>query len=170
MKYFFIKLVSILGKLCLKFKMISDWILRVGDGENLKMSSKYRIWGISSKSPPNKYFLKNVKPGDRLWFVKSKSQGKILAVATYSLHNEREFGPLIDISFTDDQLGWTGSGSEWTANVEIQYSDLYGLNDCELFTHIKGPSTIRRYDKKCRIDLAVEYSYIVRYSKITSEI
>lgn len=29
--------------------MTSDWLLRVGDGENFKNSSKFRIWGISSK-------------------------------------------------------------------------------------------------------------------------
>lgn len=43
--------------------MTTDWILRVGDGENLKRSSKYRIWGIQSTSPDGKYFVKNVKPG-----------------------------------------------------------------------------------------------------------
>ena len=67
-----------------------DWILRCGDGENLKNSSKYRIWGISSKISTNKHFLKNVKPGDRLWFVKSKTQGKLVAVATYCSYNFRE--------------------------------------------------------------------------------
>ena len=87
--------------------MTTDWLLRVGDGENLKKSSKLRIWGISSKISTNKYFLKNVKQGDRLWFVKSKTQGKLLAVAIYCSNNKREFGPLIDISLTDEQLGWT---------------------------------------------------------------
>ena len=82
--------------------MTTDWILRVGDGENLKCSSKYRIWGISSNTSTNKHFLKNVKPGDRLWFVKSKSQGKLVALATYRSHNTREFGPLIDISLSNE--------------------------------------------------------------------
>jgi len=65
--------------------MTTDWILRCGDGANLKNSSKYRIWGISSTVDTNKHFIKNVKPGDRLWFVKSRSQGKLVAVATYPL-------------------------------------------------------------------------------------
>ena len=150
--------------------MTTDWLLRVGDGENLKNSSKYKIWGISSKISTNKYFLKNVKPGDRLWFVKSKSQGKLLAVATYRSHNKREFGPLIDISLTNEELGWTGSETDWTSDIEVHYTDLYGLSDCELLTHIKGPSTIRKYDEKCRVNLAVEYSYISRYSKVTFEL
>lgn len=142
-----------------------DWILRCGDGENLKNSSKYRIWGISSKISTNKHFLKNVKPGDRLWFVKSKTQGKLVAVATYCSYNFREFGPLIDISLTNEEFGW--SGSDWSsADVEVHYTNLYGLNECELFTHIKGAATIRKYDEKCRVNLPVEYNYIVRYSNV----
>ena len=150
--------------------MTTDWILRVGDGENLKCSSKYRIWGISSKSDTNKHFIKNVKPGDRLWFVKSKSQGKLVAVATYCSHNLRDFGPLIDISLTNEELGWTGSEINWSADVEIHYTDLYSLDCCDLFTHIKGAATIRKYNEKCRFNLPVEYSYIVRYSKVTFEL
>jgi hypothetical protein len=147
--------------------MTTEWILRVGDGENLKCSSKYRIWGISST---NKHFLKNVKPDDRMWFVKSKSQGKLVAVATYLSHNARVLGPLIDISLSDKELGWTGSEDKWSADIEIHYSDLYGLTDCELFTHIKGPLTIRKYSEKCRVNLAKEYSNIMRYSKVTREL
>ena len=145
--------------------MTSDWILRVGDGENLIRSSKYRIWGINTlTSPHGKNFVKNVKPGDRLWFVTSKSHGKLEAVATFQSYNTREFGSLIDISLTNEELGWTGSG---LSNVEVHYTDLYGLNDCELLTQIKCPTTIRKYDEKCRINLAVEYSYIVRYRRVS---
>jgi len=147
--------------------MTTDWLLRVGDGENLKNSSKYRIWGILSTTSDNAYFLKNVKPGDRLWFVKSKSQGKLIAVATYRSHNKRELGPLIDISLSNEELGWTRSGEDWTSDTEVHYTDLYGLADCELLTHIKSPKTIRKYNEKCKVNLAVEYSYIVRYIKVT---
>ena len=150
--------------------MTTDWILRVGDGENLKRSSKYRIWGIQSTSPDGKYFVTNVKPGDRLWFVTSKSHGKLIAVATYRSHNTRDLGPLIDISLSNEELGWTGSGPDWTSNVEVHYTDLYGLNDCELLTHIKCAKTVRTYNEKCRVNLAVEYSYIVRYSRVTFEL
>jgi predicted secreted protein len=148
--------------------MTTDWILRVGDGENFIRSSKYRIWGIQSiTSPHGKFFIKNVKPGDRLWFVKSKSQGKIIAVATYRSHNVRELGPLINISMTNEDLGWTCEGPDWTSNTEIHYTDLYNVTDCQLLTHIKSPTTIRKYDEKCSVELPVEYSYITRYSKVT---
>ena len=147
--------------------MTTDWLLRVGDGENLKSSYRYKIWGIQSTTNFGKYFLENVKPGDRLWFVKSKSQGKLIAVAIYRSHNKRCSGPLFK---TEQELGWTHDGPDWESDTEIHYSDLYGLEACELLTHIKGAATIRKYNEKCRVDLAVEYSYIVRYSKITSEL
>jgi hypothetical protein len=148
--------------------MTTDWLLRVGNGENLVRSSKYRIWGIQTNtSPHGKFFIKNVRPGDRLWFVKSKSQGKILAVATYRSHNTRELGPLINTTMTNVELGWSNDDTNWTSDIELHYSDLYNLSACDLLTHIKGPSTIRKYDDKCRVELAVEYSYIIRYSKVT---
>lgn len=90
--------------------MTTDWLLRVGDGENLKHSSKYRIWGIKSNISSGKYFIKNVMTGDRLWFVKGKSNGKLIAVATYQSHKTRELGPLVDISLYDEELGWIGCG------------------------------------------------------------
>ena len=149
--------------------MTIDWLLRVGDGGNLIRSSKYKIWGIqTTTSPHGKHFIEKVKEGDRLWFVTSNSHGKIIAVATYCSHNKREFGPLISISMTNEELGWTGS--DWTSDMEINYTNLYGLSDCDLLTHIKGPSTIRKYDEKCKVNLAFEYNYIVKYSKITFEL
>ena len=102
-----------------------------------------------------------------LWFVKKKSNGKLIAVATYRSHNSRQTGPLINVSLSDEELGWRGGGTDWNANVEIHYTDLYGLKDCELLTHIKGNAVIRRYNEKCRVNLALEYSYISRYSKVT---
>ena len=146
--------------------MTTDWLLRVGDGENFKKSSKYKIWGIEPKT--TKYFKENVKRDDRLWFVKSKSNGKLLAVATYISHNRRQLGPLIDVSLNNTILGWTGNNTNW--DTEIHYTDLYGLNEYNLFTKIKGPLTIRKYNEKCKINLALEYNYIKRYCKITCEL
>ena len=150
--------------------MTTDWILRCGDGKNLKNSSKYRIWGISSEITTNKHFLKNVKPGDRLWFVKSKSQGQLVAVAIYGSHNSRELGPLIDISLTNEELGWTGNGEHWSADIEVHYTDLYGLSDRNIFTRIKGSATIRKYNEKCKVYLPEIYGEIVTYSRVTLEL
>jgi len=144
--------------------MSTDWIFRVGDGKNFLRSSKHRIWGINSLNPQGKYFVQNVKQGDRLWFVKGKSEGLIIGVATYKLHNVREFGPLIDVSLNDQELGWTNE-TEWvSANTEIHYTNLYKVSKCNLKTHIKGPGSVRKYNEKCRIQLPEEYNYIVKYS------
>ncbi len=62
----------------------------------------------------------------------------------------------------------TGEGPDWTSNVEVHYTDLYGLNDCELLTHIKCQSTIMKYNENCMIDLPAEYAQIVRYSKVVT--
>lgn len=144
---------------------MTHWLLRVGDGQNLIRSFSKRIWGIQSTTPDNKHFLANVHQGDILWFVKNKSQGKLVAVATYRSHNQRVLGPFIVTSLTNDELGWKGRDSKW--DTEIHYSDIYDLNDCELLTHIKSPKTIRKYkDKKCLVNLPMEYSRIIRYSKV----
>ena len=149
--------------------MTTDWLLRVGDGENFINSSRYRIWGIQSTSPVNKHFIRNVNVGDRLWFVKSNSNGKIIAVATYQSLNKRELGPLVNFTMTNQELGWSGEGPDWTSDTEVHYSDMHGLSDCELLTHIKGPTTIRKYDDKCRVNLSIEYNNIIRYSRMTFE-
>ena len=147
--------------------MTTDWLLRVGDGNNLVRSSKHKIWGIQSSNSFGKFFIRTVKPGDRLWFIKSKSQGKVLAVATFCLHKKRELGPLIDITLTNEELGWDNVDTDWTSDTEIHYTDLYNVSDCELLTHIKGTSTIRIYNAKCLVDLACEYTYISKYSKVS---
>ena len=147
--------------------MTIDWLLRVGDGINFMNSSKYKIWGISTQSTCGKYFIKTVKSGDRLWFVQNKSHGQIIAVATYCSYNRREFGPLVNISMTSEELGWNNEGRD--SDIEIHYMNVYGLKDCELLTYIKGPSSIRKKDEKCKVDLVLEYRYILKYSKITVE-
>lgn len=150
--------------------MTTDWLLRVGDGRNLKSSSIYKIWGIQSTTTNNKNFLRNVRSGDRLWFVKNNSQGKLLGVANYRSHRPRESGPLINTYMTEEELGWThGDGPDWVSDTEIHYENLYVLENCDLLTHIRGPSSIRRYTENCRVNLPVEYSYIVRYSNIAVE-
>ena len=103
--------------------MTRDWILRVGNGKNILNSSKYRIWGIDSTTNHSKHFIKHVKTGDRLWFVKNNSKGKIIAVASYRSHNTREIGPLLTISMTNEELNWTNEGPVWKSDTEIHYTD-----------------------------------------------
>ena len=138
-----------------------DWLIHVHNGVNFVNSSVYKIWGIKSTSNIGKNFLKSVKDGDRLWFIRHKSQGRIIAMATYRSHNRRETGPLISITMDNEELGWTKG--EW--DTEIHYTELYALDDVGLLTQIKGPSPIRKYNEKCQVNLPVEYENIVRYRR-----
>ena len=145
----------------------TDWLLRASDGKNFIASSEYKIWGVNSKQTGKKtndeHFLKEVKLGDRLWFIMNKSEGKILAVATYISHNKRELGPLINLTSSNTELGWVDG--DW--DTEIHYTDFYNLSDCMLLTHIEGAVNIRKYNEKCKINLSEEYKNIKRYSRIT---
>ena len=82
------------------------YIIRIGDGVNFINSSKYNCWGLNSNNKNVKYFMKNIKKNDILWFVKNKSKGLILAVSTYIKNDKRIIGPLINISETNEELGW----------------------------------------------------------------
>jgi hypothetical protein len=69
-------------------------------------------------------------------------------------------------TLTDDELGWKGDNLS-KYDVEVHYTDMYGLNACDLLTHIRGVMSIRRYTtESCALNLAVEYGYITRYSKV----
>lgn len=150
--------------------MATHWILRVGDGTNFTNSSRHKIWGIQSTTCSGKHFINNVRKGDILWFVTSRSNGKLIAVVTYCSHNVRDFGPLIDVSMTNEELGWTGDGIDWRSDTEVHYDNLFNLSNCELYTELKGTSTIRKYDKnKIRINLPKEFINIVRYSRLSFE-
>jgi hypothetical protein len=147
----------------------NNWLVRIGNGDNFISSSRYGIWGVQSSTSDNKYFLRKVTPGDRLWFVKNNSKGKIIAVATYQSHNVRVSDAFVNSTMSNAELGWTGEGPNWTSDIEIHYTELYGLNNCDMLSHIKGPKTVREYNEKCLVNLVTEYDYIVRYSRVTLE-
>lgn len=142
------------------------WILRIGNGKNFTTSSKFKTWGIKTTTDPTaKYFIKTIKKGDILWFVKQKNQGLVLAVATYEKHVERELG-LVNLTKTDEELGWQFYEN---CNIEIHYSNLRNLSNLELLTCIKSQITIRKYNEKCKLNLPEEYANIIKYSKVTNE-
>jgi hypothetical protein len=147
--------------------MVNHFLLRIGDGLHFNSSSTKNIWGINSKFPFGKYFMSIVKEGDILWFIKSKSNGQAVAVATFTGTKERILGPLLCLTHTNEELGWDKTDGEW--DIEVHYKDLYNLTTCNVYTDIQGPATIREYKgDKCKANLPVEYGHIVRYSKITN--
>ena len=133
-------------------------VLNVGNGNNFKASSKYNIWGIEDSHSGQKSFIKNANAGDILWF---KSRGQIIAMATFVKTEKRIIGPLITLTLTNEELGWTGDG-DW--NTSVYYKDLYDLRHCNLFPEIKGQSPIHRYIyKEIGLNLSTEYFNIIRY-------
>jgi hypothetical protein len=152
--------------------MVQHWLLRIGDAENFINSSKYNLWGVKSDTPCVKKILSDIKEGDILWFIKSKSQGLVFAVAEFAKIKKRELGPLISLSLTNKELGWNdtefaNSGNHNNWDYEIHYINLLNLADCDILTKIKGPLTIRKFNPdKVNVDLILEYKYIKKYSKI----
>ena len=139
------------------------YILHIGDGKHFNSSSIKNIWGINSSHSFSKSFILNVKEGDILWFVISKSKGKLVAVSTFTKLNKRILGPLINISHTNEELGWTEINGKW--DIEIHYKNLYNISECELYSEIKGACGIRKYNDKCKINLPIEYNNIILFRK-----
>jgi hypothetical protein len=145
-------------------KHVENWILRVGDGDHFWSSSKKYIWGINSNHKcSTNTFITSAKTGDLLWFVRGGEKGKIIAVATFTEMKKRETGPLIALTLTNEDLGWTKQAGDW--DTEVHYKELYDLTECGLFSEIQSPLVIRRYNEKCKVNLPNEYQYIVKYSK-----
>lgn len=149
---------------------MTHWLIRVGSGDNFARSSKYQIWGVNIKDTHIVRFLKVVLPGDQLWFITKGSNGKAIAVATYVSHNLRENDveqPLIRTTLTDEELGWDSISGQ-KCDVEIHYTDLYNVSECDLITGFSIRSTTLRYPSEhCKLDLEKEYANICKYSKIT---
>jgi hypothetical protein len=146
--------------------MPKHFLLRIGDGVHFNASSLKSTWGINSKPPLAKKFLTTASEGDLLWFVKSKTKGQLVAVATFTGTNKRIIGPLIELTLTNSELGWDKSEGKW--DTEVHYKDLYNLTHCNLISEIEGPGGIREYNDKCKVNLIAEYPQIVRYLKVTN--
>jgi hypothetical protein len=153
--------------------MITHWILRVGDGNNFRASSSRGIWGVKSKNkngkPMNRKFITHAKPGDVLWFVQNGCGSKIIAVATLTSLEERVLGPILALTPTNEELGWTGDGA--VSDIQVNYTTLYDLSECELNSGITGQASIRQYKpEKCNINLPHEYKHIARYRRPVSSL
>lgn len=135
--------------------METHWLLRIGDGKHFMNSSKDNIWGVSTKNTCTGAFLREVKDGDLLWFVQSNSHGKLFALAIYKSHNIREIGPIISLTQTNEELGWTDFDGDW--DYEVHYTDLHIIKDLNLLSRIQSPLVIRKYvPEKCKVNLPEE--------------
>jgi hypothetical protein len=145
----------------------THWLLRVGDGSHFFSSQPLKRWGVNSKHTncvPS--FLRDVKSGDILWFIQSENDGKVIGVAEFRHHCHRELGPLIAVTPTNEDLGWVNVPGEW--DTEVHYTALYDTVKADIYTKIKSPLVIRRYNpEKCVGDLPEIHANIVRFSRAT---
>jgi len=157
--------------------MSANWLFAIGDATNFDKSSSASIWGCKSvtkdgKKSSNARFIRDGKEGDVLWFIKSKTQGRIYAVATFTHTAKREIGPLIAITATSKELGWVdprqkeSSGDNW--DTEVHYKDMYTVINCDIYLQRRCPQASispTSTNDKYGIDWADEHYKIVRYSK-----
>ena len=137
----------------------NDYLFRVGDGVNFWNSSNLYTWGIKGLTGTGLLPAstnERIKKGDRMWFIKGKSNGKIVAVATFNSINLRGEGTL-----TDEELGWTGD-RDW--DYEIHYNNLYDVSRWNLLTNIKNWNSVSMPTINCQVDLPHKYPSIVIYS------
>ena len=161
LKYFLKINEEVLNEATRRTKMTTEWVFSFGKDANFISSSERGIWGFENNGTNYKHFIEHVKPGDRLWF---KSKGQVIAVATYIMMRQRQNGPLVNMDFTNSDLGWTGSEVEGTHLVF--YDNLYDLRHADLRPSIVGAAPVRRYNYKGEgINLSTEYPHILRYMK-----
>lgn len=140
------------------------WIVRVNDGKNFYASMKRGIWALKSWVSDGKNFLSYGDVGDTLWFLTNYKAGKkLIGVATFTKLIKRELGPLISLTATNEELGWTDG--EW--DTEIHFQDLYLIGDLDIQPNIKCQSSyIKTTSIETSIDFELEYKNILKYSKV----
>ena len=115
--------------------MPEHWMVRIGKGDHFVRSSKFSIWGINTKDKSNtSKFIKEATEGDILWFVTSNSKGKAIDVSVFKELKKRITGPLINLSLTNEELGWTDSDGEW--DMEINYICLICIRELNKYFKI----------------------------------
>ena len=113
----------------------THFLLRIGDGQHFKNSSSKSIWGINSKNSFGKWFIRTAKEGDLLWFVTGKSNGQIVAVATFKGTKTKNAN---DINNILDKLGANYNASKsycWTRSGKGDISPGLG-DDVALITEV----------------------------------
>ena len=137
---------------------IRHWLFRVGpNASNLYACSPHNVWGINSANSGAKYFIRNAKIGDIIWFVKGgSSKGLLVAFATYTGFVNRVKGE----NLSDAELGWNYQ-CPWVKNqgwdIEIQYNQFRYIEDMNLLSKIVQSANPRRYNEKCKVNLPEIY-------------
>ncbi len=132
----------------------TNYLFRVGDASHLWSSCVYNIWGINSSSSGSKFFLKNAKPGDCLWFIQGNSGGLIVAAAIYEHFTKRVNGECMPF----EQLGWTNIPGSW--DTDIHFKNFKKIEHMGLLSQIKASANPRVYNQNCLVNLPEMYSQL----------
>tara|TARA_B110000285_G_C14820731_1_gene466360 strand:- start:121 stop:537 length:417 start_codon:yes stop_codon:yes gene_type:complete len=127
----------------------TDYLFRVGDGENFWRSSNLHTWATNRN-----HGFRDIIVKDRMWFISNGEGKQIIAVASFVRKNERRR--------TNEEMGWVGD-EEWAH--EIHYKNLYDLRELNLLSKIKGQCNVRKYNENCEVNLPIEYELIKKYSQ-----
>lgn len=122
----------------------SLWILRVGDGKNLR-NSKYPFWGVKrGKNGSIKSIMTKMLIGDILCFMTSKQYGgKIIGMCEYTGFYDRKDEPLLQINTKSNlEQEWTGDDS-W--DIQIHYNKFYVTEKQNISACIQCGAIIMNY-------------------------
>ena len=138
------------------------WIIRINDYEAFCSLNQKRIWLYNSKNQWNcKKFHSTVKKGDIIWFVRAKTNGHILAVATVQKLDTLPRTQKSKLALPD---------SMENVDTQIQYNKFYHLEDLELEAKARFSRDFFQVDKDKHLDLYLmlgsELALIRRYSTL----
>ena len=145
---------------------MTTWIIRVGDGENLR-NSKYPYWGVK-RSGGIKTVVDKFKDGDLLSFLTSKKHGgKIIGIAKYTHHLDRKDCGITG-SYSNKEQNWKGD-EDW--DIIIHYKNFYDIENYKHFDAvIQCGGTILKYETfkakdkyKDLPDISFHYTYHNKY-------
>ena len=121
------------------------WIIRVQDGTNF-INSKYPFWGVKKGHGGGiKKIVNKIKPGDILWFLKSKPHGgNFIGMAEFTRYYDRDTEPLIPIhTYSNKEQNWKGE-EDWS--IQIHYENLYVTEKQDIKAIIQCAATVLDYD------------------------
>jgi hypothetical protein len=139
------------------------WIIRAGDGENLR-NSKNAFWGVKKGAKPK---VTKMNHGDILWFLTPKKHGsKIIGMCEYTGFYDRRDEPLLQVhTKTNEEQGWTGDG-KW--DIQMHYCKFYNTEKQNITGCIQHVDTIFDYEKyktKINGDLDEHYRNFIFYAE-----
>lgn len=146
---------------------MSHWIIRVGDGENLKRS-KYPFWGVKRGLNNNvKSIVKKFKEGDVLWFLTNKKfGGKVIKMAEYDKFYDRQDEPFFTINtYSNIEQNWIGDDS-W--DIQIHYKNIYMTEKQNIDISIQCAANILKYETfkdRIKYNLYEEYNNFIHYAE-----